>query len=228
MPFKRMPFLMEEPEAGKSPSPAPAAPSPEPDPVTPTTPDDPEPKGGRDEIAILKAKLDKAITAEKNARERAQKAEAAAAEIDRKEAEKRGEFEKLYGTEKQRADDAAKRVADLEAVVADAVAAELETVPEQFRDLIPDGTDAQKLAWVRKSKAKGLFAAPADPKSQAAPRQSAPPPTAPKPGGSPSGMLSPSDEARLAQMLGSPKASPQQKAEARQKLAAHNAAKQGR
>lgn len=36
----------------------------------------------------------------------------------------------------------------------------LQSIPEQFRDVVPDGTPAQQLEWIEKAQAKGMFTLP--------------------------------------------------------------------
>lgn len=50
------------------------------------------------------------------------------------------------------------RAQELEGYIAQMLEAKLENIPEDQRDLIPDGlTPEQKLAWLEKAEAKGLF-----------------------------------------------------------------------
>lgn len=45
----------------------------------------------------------------------------------------------------------------------------LQSIPEQFRDVVPDGTPAQQLEWIEKAQAKGMFTSPSQPQKPAAP-----------------------------------------------------------
>ncbi|MGG3561659.1 hypothetical protein ABES03_08645 [Neobacillus rhizosphaerae] len=80
---------------------------------------------------------------------------------------KKGEFEKLYNdasTElesvKGQFKNASERVEALEGLIQTLVDAELEAVPEELRDLVPENfTPEQKLSWITNAKKKGLFGA---------------------------------------------------------------------
>ncbi len=50
------------------------------------------------------------------------------------------------------------RVADLEAQLAAANAHLIESVPAHLRDLVPNTTVAERIAWINKAKTAGLFA----------------------------------------------------------------------
>lgn len=56
----------------------------------------------------------------------------------------------------------AARVEVLEATLTEFLQAELESIPEQYRDLVPEGDITARLQFIAKAKAKGLFA-PATP-----------------------------------------------------------------
>jgi hypothetical protein len=62
----------------------------------------------------------------------------------------------------------AKRADELEKVIGEMVATEIEAVPEKFRGLIPELEPAAKLAWIRRAQREGLFGG-----------QTPPPPPAP-------------------------------------------------
>ena len=87
------------------------------------------------------------------------------AEAERKAAEQKGEFEKLYKETSKKLEDtqskyksADKRAKELEAIITDMLNARLENLPEELRDIIPEGlTPEQKLAWIDKAERKGLF-----------------------------------------------------------------------
>ncbi|WP_163530872.1 hypothetical protein [Halobacillus ihumii] len=84
---------------------------------------------------------------------------------EKEEAEKRGEYENLYKqaqddleavqTEKQSADE---RIEALEGTINGLLDAKLETIDEDYHDLIPENlSPEQKLAWVNNAEQKGLF-----------------------------------------------------------------------
>jgi hypothetical protein len=176
MSFRRIPFLMEnaDPPAGGPPAPAPAA-----DPQNPN-PDPPAPAAGTHPPDVVARELEKARKDAAAYRERLRKFEIEAEEKQKAALAEQGKFKELYEAEKAQREAVAKErdayVSEFQSVAE----AEIATVPEQFRDLIPAGTEAQKLKWVREAKAKGLFAAPAP---SVPPRPPATPPTAPPPAG---------------------------------------------
>lgn len=77
----------------------------------------------------------------------------AKAKAEADEAKRKGEFEKLYNDLKPRADRA-----DLLEATARTVLSEI--VPEQYRELLPEGPVEAQLAWAQKARARGLFAPP--------------------------------------------------------------------
>jgi len=137
---------------------------------------DPEPEGDPEPApeGDPKSKPDKTVPYSRfdEVNKRANDAEAALQKIKDDEAErerlareKQGEFEKLY----QEADGKAKEFetnyttvkekADrLEGVMTNMLNAKLETVPEEYHDLIPENLSSEeKLEWVTKAEAKGLL-----------------------------------------------------------------------
>lgn len=86
-------------------------------------------------------------------------------EATRKQKEKQGEFEDLYNKAKTDAEKlkgeskgVKDRVEALEGVINGLLEVNLENVPEEFRDLIPDNLNPeQKLAWLNNAEKKGLF-----------------------------------------------------------------------
>lgn len=78
---------------------------------------------------------------------------------------KKGEFENLYNetaeqleTVKTQHEQASERVTVLEGIIETLVESELEAVPEEMRDLVPENfTPEQKLSWITNAKKKGLF-----------------------------------------------------------------------
>jgi hypothetical protein len=87
------------------------------------------------------------------------------AELENKK--KQGKFEELYTNTsqelentKQQFEQTSQRVEQLEGIIQTLVDAELEAVPEDMRDLVPENfTAEQKLSWITNAKKKGLFGA---------------------------------------------------------------------
>jgi len=79
----------------------------------------------------------------------------------KEEAEKRGEFEKLYRAKEEEVKGLLsykERTEALEGVINTLVESELKTIPEDFHDLIPSNLSSeQKLDWITKAKTKGMF-----------------------------------------------------------------------
>lgn len=191
------PFPMEGADPPGSPPAAPPAPAADPPPT------DPPPAPLPPDVAAKE--LEQARKDAAGYREKLRKAEADLAERAKQDEERQksalaeqGKFKELYEGEKKRAEDLAGRVSSYEATFKAQADAELATVPEQYRDLIPAGTQAQQLEWVRNAKAKGLFGpAPAPP---SAPKPPTIPPTAPAPPAAPAdGVLSEAEFIRLSQ-----------------------------
>jgi hypothetical protein len=80
-------------------------------------------------------------------------------ERDEKEALSRGEHEKIINELKPQAEAAKKMTAALEQLFT----LELQGVPEDMRDLIPDGDVSTRLTWLKNAKTRGLFAKPTPP-----------------------------------------------------------------
>lgn len=84
--------------------------------------------------------------------------EKAAQDAERKQLEEANNFKALY--EKTQGEIStlkpkAAQLAEMEKTLTDLLNAEVEALPEQFRDLVPEGlTSQQKLAWISKNKAK--------------------------------------------------------------------------
>lgn len=64
-----------------------------------------------------------------------------------------GKFKELYDASQPKV----KRLEEVEPVLQEIFDLEIADVPEDKRDLIPDGPIEQKLKWVKNAKAKGLF-----------------------------------------------------------------------
>lgn len=91
--------------------------------------------------------------------------EAEKATKEKEELEKKNEFETLYKQSaadlekyKQQATGALQQATEYETLLNGMVEAKLSNVPEDFKELIPAGlTTTQKLDWLNKAEAKGLF-----------------------------------------------------------------------
>ena len=119
-----------------------------------------------DEIMIPKTRFDEVNSKFKDVQKQLEELLKEKQEREKAEAEKRGEFEKLYQetakqaeTFKQKAESHEQRVQQLESVIQQLLDAKLESIPEEFRDLIPSNfTVEQKLEWIATAEKKGLFA----------------------------------------------------------------------
>ncbi|MDT0149988.1 hypothetical protein Q9R38_25955 [Priestia aryabhattai] len=116
------------------------------------------PKSRFDEINSkykeMQSKFDEMAKASQQAEEQRQAKE-------KEEAEKRGEFEKLYREKASEVDNLItfkERTESLEGVINGLVETELQAIPEEFHDLIPENLNSeQKLSWINKAKSKGMF-----------------------------------------------------------------------
>ncbi|MGR9546546.1 hypothetical protein [Priestia megaterium] len=81
---------------------------------------------------------------------------------EKADAEKRGEYEKLYREKQSEVESLQafkERTESLEGVIGGLVEAELKAIPEEYHDLIPENLSSeQKLNWISKAKSKGMFA----------------------------------------------------------------------
>ncbi len=206
---------------------------------------------GKEDVASIKAQLEKERAERRAANAEAQKFRKLVREQE--ELKKKAEEEALAqsGKFKELADAREKRAKELETELeqsrakvtayeqreqeeqarrATQVDADFAALPEDIRAEIPADTDlrTKEIAIRTYQKAAGkAVTPPSAPVKKPAP--ALPTPTVPRPAGAPaSGLLTPAEEAKLAQTVGNPRSTPQQKAEARAKLAAHNAASRGR
>ncbi|WP_338461566.1 hypothetical protein V5G20_17800 [Brevibacillus borstelensis] len=118
------------------------------------------------EIMIPKTRFDEVNTKFKDVQRQLEELLKEKQDREKAEAEKRGEYERLYqDTTKQaeefktKAETTEQRVQQLESVISQLLDAKLENIPEDFRDLIPANfTVEQKLEWIATAEKKGLFA----------------------------------------------------------------------
>ncbi len=108
---------------------------------------------------IPKARFDEVNSARRVAEKRLAELEAKEAERNEAESLAKGEYTKLIDDLKPKAELAKA----LEATVKEYFELELADVPEDRRDLIPDGDVATKLKWLKKAKLAGVFGTPKAP-----------------------------------------------------------------
>jgi len=94
------------------------------------------------------------VLGERNALgERLRGLEAAEAARQRQKAEDEGRYQDVIAALEPKAN----RADALEKLITEMVAAEVESVPEKFKGLIPNLEPAEKLAWIRNAQRSGLF-----------------------------------------------------------------------
>jgi ribonucleoside-triphosphate reductase len=117
------------------------------------------------EIMIPKTRFDEINKKYKDLADKVAEFEKVKQETEKKKAEELGEFEKLYKETskeidgyKSKSTQAEERAKHLETVVNELIENKLKDVPDEFKELIPDGMSAEeKLAWINKAESKGLF-----------------------------------------------------------------------
>lgn len=133
------------------------------DSTNPTTQDD---KGTNDQnIMIPKTRFDEVNTKYKDAKEQLDKILQKQKDEELERQKQQGKFEDLYNTatsdlEKYKNDfeSANTRVEELEGVINSMLETKLESIPEEYHDLIPENlSPEQKLDWISKAETKGLF-----------------------------------------------------------------------
>jgi hypothetical protein len=120
-----------------------------------------------DEKFIPKSRFDEVNNKMKELQDQLDKFTKAKEQEELEAKKKKGEFENLYNEthkelEKFKGEHkvASERVTQLEGLIQTLVDAELEAVPEELRDLVPENmTPEQKLSWITNAKKKGLFGA---------------------------------------------------------------------
>lgn len=119
-----------------------------------------------DEHLIPKSRLDEVIAQRDAATKKAEALEKAQQEAERKRLEELNDYKKLYETTqteltslKPKAD----QVDAYEKTMGEILEAQVAELPEEFRDIVPDGLSTkQKLDWLAKNKAKFMKAEPFD------------------------------------------------------------------
>jgi hypothetical protein len=114
----------------------------------------------------LLSALQKEREAHSDASKKAEALEKAQQEADRKRLEESQEYKKLYETtlaDLTSIKPKAEQVDTYEKTLAAILAAQIEELPEDFRDVVPDGLSTQaKLDWLAKNKSKFMKAEPFD------------------------------------------------------------------
>lgn len=136
--------------------------------TTPTQP--PAPSATSDdkkaENFIPKSRLDEVIAQRDAAQRKADALEKAQQEAERKRLEESAEYKKLYETtqtELSSLKPKAEAVEAYEKTLQGILAAQIEELPEDFRDVVPDGLSTQQqLEWLAKNKHKFMKAEPFD------------------------------------------------------------------
>ena len=180
--FARRPTYQLSPDPAPASTPPPPATSPAPAAGDPPA----DPPGRSTDPAVLSARLDKSIEAEKAARDRAQKAEAeaqrlAALEADRQKKllEEQGKHKELYEAAEKERKAMAEKVAAYETVQRARADAALAQIPEHLRAFAPaDPVKAEEYAAAVLKSSTPAPGAPTPPRPTTAPAAPAPAPTA--------------------------------------------------
>ncbi|MCY8048455.1 hypothetical protein MOD91_18190 [Bacillus haynesii] len=116
------------------------------------------PKTRFDEVNTKMRAMEEQLKAFEEEKAKLQQAEE---ERQKAEAEKRGEFEELYRSKEKEVEGLLtfkQRAEALEGVINEMVDSKLQTIPEDYHDLIPSNLSAEeKLSWINKAEAKGMF-----------------------------------------------------------------------
>ncbi len=120
------------------------------------------------------------VIAEKNAlQERLAKLEQAEADRQRKLLEEQGNFQDIIKSLEPKA----QRTEELTKTLQEYLNTELEQIPSDMRDLVPEGDITSQLKWIQNARAKGLFTKPAPPITDAGEKGDTPPPQRDEPEG---------------------------------------------
>jgi len=146
------------------PSPGQNEPS-EPEPSNPTIKDEPTNEPQQKDIMIPKTRFDEVNNKYKTAQDELNKILKQQEQDELDKQKQQGEFEKLYNkaTEdlqiyKGDYEKTSSRVEELEGIITSMLNSKLESIPEEFHDLIPENLSPEaKLDWISKADAKGLF-----------------------------------------------------------------------
>ncbi|MEY8748952.1 hypothetical protein [Alkalicoccobacillus gibsonii] len=123
---------------------------------------DPEQKQEeKPETMIPKTRFDEVNQKMKDMEAKVQAFEQAQADAEKAAQEEQGEYEKLYRAKEQEVEQLTSyktRAEQLEGAFGEMVNAKVESIPEDYRELIPEGMTAeQKLEWITKAESKGMF-----------------------------------------------------------------------
>lgn len=119
----------------------------------------------QNEHMIPKTRFDEVNTELKDLKAQLESFTAAKAKDEKAKAEKLGEFEQLYRTADGQVkelttkhESASQRVTALEGILGGMLETKMSAIPEEFHELIPEGMSLeQKLSWLDKAQAKGMF-----------------------------------------------------------------------
>ena len=118
------------------------------------------------ENMIPKSRLDEVIAQRDAATKKAEALEKAQQDAEKKRLEEANQYKELYEktqTELSSLKPKAEQVDDYEKTLSDVLAEQVAELPEEFRDVIPDGLSTkQKLDWLAKNKSKFMKAEPFD------------------------------------------------------------------
>lgn len=117
------------------------------------------------DVTIPKTRFDEVNNKYKEAKAKLEELEQARQAEELKQKEKQGEFESLYSQTKKEAEKikadfegTKSRAEQLEAVINSMLAEKLNAIPDEMKDLVPEGLAPEaKLKWVSQAEAKGLF-----------------------------------------------------------------------
>ncbi|PEM65330.1 hypothetical protein CN613_25650 [Bacillus pseudomycoides] len=124
----------------------------------------------QNEHMIPKSRFDEVNTELKDLKAQLESFTKAKAKDEKAKAEKLGEFEQLYRTAdeelktfKSQHETASQRVTALEGILGGMLETKMSAIPEEFHELIPEGMSLeQKLSWLDKAQAKGMFKTQSD------------------------------------------------------------------
>lgn len=133
-------------------------------PVTPEAPTGTTPEAPKD-IMIPKTRFDEVNQNYRSVKDQLDQFLAAQKQAEEDSAKQRGEYEQLYntaqqevGTYKEQAEKHTARVQELEGILGVMLDSKLAEIPKEMHDLIPENlSPEQKLAWIDKAAAKGVF-----------------------------------------------------------------------
>ncbi|PGZ29492.1 hypothetical protein COE50_22015 [Bacillus anthracis] len=122
-------------------------------------------KTTQNEHMIPKSRFDEVNTELKDLKAQLESFTKAKAKDEKAKAEKLGEFEQLYRTADEQVKElstkhetASQRVTALEGILGGMLETKMSAIPEEFHELIPEGMSLeQKLSWLDKAQAKGMF-----------------------------------------------------------------------